>query len=257
MTEKDLKLGLRTGSFGQKIYFFESLDSTNNCAKALANCNIPEGAVVYSEFQTLGRGRMGRSWMAASGQNLLFSLLLRPNLNAEQVNLLAFYAAISVSEAVESLALLPVEVKWPNDLLANGKKFCGILSEASFKKETLDFVVVGIGINVNQVDFPKELELTATSLKRELGRNIDRVNLFQKVLSRLEKNYLTAQEGKLDQVLQEWEKRCRMINREITVDHQGRVLKGVALRVAHDGGLVLQVDGNQVTVVAGDVTVLT
>ncbi|MEE9225492.1 MAG: biotin--[acetyl-CoA-carboxylase] ligase [Bacteroidota bacterium] len=256
MKEKDLKQGLRAKILGQKIYFFEALDSTNNCAKALASCETPEGAVVYSEFQTQGRGRMGRMWTAAPGENLLFTVILRPNLDAEQANLLAFLAAVSVAEAVESLTDLPVEVKWPNDLLTRGKKFCGILSEASFKGEKLDFVVIGIGINVNQIDFPNELGLTATSLKRELARKIDRVKLFQEVLSRLEKNYLEAKEGKLDDVLHEWGTRCTMFNREIAIDQQGRILKGVALRLARDGGLVLETDGKQVTVLAGDVTVL-
>ena len=256
MTEKDLKKGLRTKSFGQKVFFFQSLDSTNNCAKTLANCEIPEGAVVYSEFQTEGHGRMGRPWTAAPGENLLFTVILRPNLEADRTNLLTFFAALSVAEAVESLTDLPVEVKWPNDILMRGKKICGVLSEASFKTEKLDFVLIGIGINVNQRDFPSELHLTATSLKRELGRKIDRVKLFQEVLCRLEKNYLEVKEGKLDHFLREWEKRCTMFNREVSVDQQGRMLKGLALGLAHDGGLVLEMDGKQITVVAGDVTVL-
>ncbi len=256
MTVNDLKEGLRTKRLGQKIFFFESLDSTNNCAKVLASCDTQEGVLVYSEFQTHGRGRMGRHWTAAPGENLLFTIILRPDMGPDQANLIAFVAAVSVAEAVESLTGLPVEVKWPNDLLTRGKKFCGILSDATFKKEKLDFVLLGIGINANQTDFPDDLESTATSLKRELARNIDRAKLFQDILHRFEKYYFQAKDGNLEIPVREWGKRCTMFNREIAVEQQGKVLKGVALRLADNGGLVLETNGKQVTVLAGDVRVL-
>lgn len=257
MTDKDLTKGLHSKNLGHKIYFFESLDSTNSCAKTLATCDIPEGAVVYSEFQTAGRGRLGRTWTAAPGENLLFTVILRPELDPERANLLTLVAAASVAEAVEAATNLPVEVKWPNDLLTNGKKFCGILSEASFKKDKCEYILLGLGINVNQTSFQQNLDQRATSLKRELGRKLDRAKLFQEIILRLEKNYQKAKEGTMDRPMHEWKKRCRMFNREIKVDQHGKVIEGVALRLSPDGGLVLGLEGKEITVLAGDVTVLT
>jgi BirA family biotin operon repressor/biotin-[acetyl-CoA-carboxylase] ligase len=132
LSEQTLRKGLGTRAFGNKIFAFDTIDSTNSCAKAVAGCGAEEGTVVIADHQTNGRGRHGRVWQSTPNENLMFSIVLRPNLPAEGLNLLPLYVAVAISDAIQSLAGLRPECKWPNDLLMNGKKVAGILIEGSF-----------------------------------------------------------------------------------------------------------------------------
>ena len=184
-TAQALRQGLKTQRFGNKIFTFDTIDSTNNCARALAGCWADEGTVIIAEQQTAGKGRLGRVWQANPNENLTFSIILRPTANPEQVNLLPLYVAVAVAQAIERTTSLKVECKWPNDLLVNNRKVAGILLEGSVKDNTLEYVVVGIGVNVNQVAFAHDLEGKATSLRLEGGKEVDRLLLFRELLSSL------------------------------------------------------------------------
>jgi BirA family biotin operon repressor/biotin-[acetyl-CoA-carboxylase] ligase len=251
-----LRKGLGKMKFGSKIYSFDTIDSTNNCAKALAGCWAEEGTVVLAESQTAGRGRLGRPWIAKPHENLIFSVVLRPNLPAEGLNLLPLYAAAALAEAIERETKLKVECKWPNDLLIGGRKTAGILLEGSLKENSLDYVVLGIGINVNQTVFPDELKLKATSLRLSCGKEIDRVRLLRSVLRSLESRYVELMKKGFNSILPSWLSRSTMINKEIAISQAGVVFSGIVKGLSPDGALILQSNGTEKTFFAGDVTII-
>jgi len=256
LDEKALRTGLKTRIFGQKIYAFATIDSTNNCAKAVAGCGADEGTVVIAEEQTAGRGRLGRTWIARPNENLTFSLLLKPQVTPEHLPLFPFFAAVSVASAVEHLTGLKVECKWPNDLLLSGRKFAGILLEGSVKQNAIDHVIVGIGINVNQEVFPPELSSRATSLLLETGSHVDRELLFRETLFQLEAQYTQISTKGMNSIIPGWIERSRMINQPVSVLLQGETITGVMKGLSPEGGLVLAVEGTERTLHAGDTTIL-
>ena len=251
-----LKKKLNGRKFGSKIYAFDTIDSTNNCARALAGCWAEEGTLVFAERQTAGKGRLGRSWLANPYENLTFSLVLRPTLPPEALNLLPLYAAVAVAEAIEHETGLSVECKWPNDLLIGGKKSAGILLEGSLKEEGLDYVVLGIGVNVNQTLFPDDIARGATSLKMEAGREIDRVLLLREILKTLETRYTAIMKKGFHNLLPLWLSRTTMLNKEISVTQNGTVISGIVKGLSPEGALILDAGGTEKTLFAGDVTIL-
>jgi len=256
LEEQMLRKGLKTRAFGSKIFAFETIDSTNNCAKAVAGCGAGEGTVVIAEHQTNGKGRHGRVWQSTPNENLMFSIVLRPKLPPEDLNLLPLYVAVAVSDAIERLAGIKLECKWPNDLLINGKKVAGILIEGSYKQNSIDYVVIGVGINVNQLRFPGEIEATATSLRLEIGKEVDRIPLFREILVSMENIYRNSSSRGFQSIIPQWLAHTHMINRTISVSQQGTVFSGTVKGLSPEGGLVLQTDGAERTVFAGDVTIL-
>lgn len=256
ISQSQIRRNLGTTQFGKKVYTFETLDSTNNCVRALANVGLEEGLIVYSEHQSAGRGRLGRSWESEEGKNVLFSLLLRPPDTVAKINLLTFYIAVSIAEAIESITGLTVECKWPNDLTLEGKKFCGILLEASSQQLTTDFVIGGIGINVNQTRFSNDLQGKATSIKNYSRKEVNRVNLLQECIRHLEKHYLNVTSKGFDAVLALWKSRCTMFGKTIRIDHHGMFVNGVVKRLDSDGALVIVSHNKEIRLLAGDVTVL-
>jgi len=243
---------LQTASFGRKIYAFETIDSTNSCARVMAGAGAPEGTVVIAELQTSGRGRMGRSWVANPQENLTFSVVLRPGMSS--LNLLPLLTGIAVADAVREAAGVEPDCKWPNDLLLGGRKFCGILLEGSLRDEALEFAVAGIGINVNQILFPPDLSDRATSLRLICGREFNREELLRTILHHLEHLYLTGRREDFSSVPRLWTTRAQMIGKPILVQMRDTRLAGTALRIAPDGGLVIATDSGEQTVYAGDVT---
>lgn len=256
LTERSLRKGLKTQAFGSKIYSFESVDSTNNCAKAVAALGAPEGTVIISEHQTAGRGRLGRQWQAEPRQNLMFSIVLKPNVPPETLNLLPLYVAVAIADGIEQTTGLRLECKWPNDLLYQGRKIAGILIEGSVKQNAVEYVIIGVGINVNQTKFEGELLSKASSLMNECGREIDRTQLFREVIKSLESGYVDVSKTGFQSVVPRWLSRTSMLNRTVSVSQQGTIISGIMKGLSPDGGLVLQNNGTETTVFAGDVTVL-
>jgi BirA family transcriptional regulator, biotin operon repressor / biotin---[acetyl-CoA-carboxylase] ligase len=255
-TEQTLQKGLNTRVFGNKIYTFDSIDSTNNCAKAVAGCGAKEGTIIIAEHQTAGKGRLGRQWEANPNENLIFSIVLRPRLSPDATNLLPLYVAVALSQAIERMTGLTVECKWPNDLLINNRKVAGVLIEASTKNGGIEHVVIGVGVNVNQHRFAGELQSKATSLKLALGREVDRAALFQEILSSLESNYNSIMSDGLQSIVPTWLSRSSMVNRKISVSERGTVISGIVKGLSNEGGLVLKTATAERTLYAGDVTIV-
>ncbi len=252
-SKEELQNGLTTFIFGKKIFTYDSIDSTNTCAKTLASAGAEEGAVVIAEYQTAGRGRLGRTWQAESGSNLLFSTIIRPKLEINKTGLLPFFAAVGAAQALEVVTGEHFECKWPNDILINGKKCCGILLESSFQNNVLDYAVIGMGVNVNQKVFDGEIKDRATSLSRECGKEFDRRDVFHQIMTSLELLYSEVKIGNFTITLNEWKSRTTIFGKQITITQAGERLQGHAVTLSADGGLVLETPAGHRVCYAGDV----
>jgi BirA family biotin operon repressor/biotin-[acetyl-CoA-carboxylase] ligase len=255
-TAQTLRQGLKTRRFGSKIYTFETIDSTNSCARALAACWAQEGTVIIAEHQTGGRGRMGRTWSANPLENLTFSVILRPTAPAEEVNLLPLYVGVAVADAVTRVTGLEVRCKWPNDLLIGGLKVAGILLEGSLKESSIDYVVIGIGLNVNQRTFPLELAGKATSLALQSGHDYDREELFREIMRSLESRYRAMLKNGFGGIIPLWVERSRIVGRRVSISQNGTVLTGTVKGLSVHGGLIMEHDGVEQVLLAGDVSIL-
>ncbi len=189
LTPDMLRQRLKGSLFGKRIYHFFKVDSTNRVALELGHAGEPEGAVVLAEEQTAGRGRAGHSWHSERAAGIYVTLLLRPRLAPVQAPLLTMMAGLSAQAAIQAQTGLSVDLKWPNDLLIGGKKAGGILTEMHAEPGQIRFVIVGIGLNVNQEKFPGELGAIATSLRTETGRPQSRLELLVRLLREFESDY--------------------------------------------------------------------
>lgn len=247
---------LKTRSFGRSMRGFGSVDSTNTVATAWAAEDAPEGSVVYAEFQTAGRGRMGRTWSATPGKNLTFSVILRPNLAPDQFGLIPLTAALAVAEAADEFtAPVSAEIKWPNDLLLEGRKCCGMLLESSTTGPSPRTVILGIGLNVNQVDFPPELADHVTSLLLATGRMADRAALFASILLQLER-YYTRLPHDAANIRAAFTARLSRLGRPVTfrLTHASETVEGILEGVTDTGALVIRTQTGARIFHAGEIT---
>ncbi|MCX8009896.1 MAG: biotin--[acetyl-CoA-carboxylase] ligase, partial [Ignavibacteria bacterium] len=198
-----------------------------------------EKLIALAEYQTKGRGRFEREWLSNKFQNLTFSLGLKPDLNLKQLPKLNFTTALAVALAIEDTCNTEAEIKWPNDLLLNGKKFCGILIESSIESDSINKVVIGIGLNVNQEIFPDELRDKATSLKCEFQKSFEREILLAKILLNFE-NLLTKIPSNFDEIYSEWKKRCKSIGKKISLTDGSKTYDGIFHAVNEDGSIILK-----------------
>ncbi len=245
---------LSTKVIGREIVLFDSIDSTNTYAKRLLEADIKNGMVIIAEEQTGGRGRFNRVWESQKEKNLTFSIILKPEMDLNKIGLLPLLTASAVAKAIEAITNLEVECKWPNDILINGKKTCGILIEST-STHKINRIIVGIGLNVNQELFPDEIRLIATSLKNEFGKTIDRVILLVEILKRFEDMYFRFMRNDYQEYLIEWEKRCKMFGKEISVSYFEKQIDGKALRIDSDGSLILETGANEIKLFSGDVSI--
>ncbi len=256
LSEDKILSVLKTNLFGNKIYAFWSVGSTNEFAYRRAVQGEKEGALVIAEEQTKGRGRKHRKWESPFNKGLWFSLILRPELPALKAGLLPYMAGVSVAEAVEDFTGLKPNMKWPNDLLLNGKKLCGILSEVEFTNSQIGFIILGIGVNVNHKkdEYSEELQKQATSLRIESGLRIDRAELLAAILSQLEKNYQDVKKNDFSQIITKWKKRCQQFGQEIVIAQDDRTRRGIFEDIDGSGCLLLRTQaGERIKIVAGDV----
>jgi len=248
-----VKEGLRTNFIGCEVRCYDAVPSTQSVVKEAAERGFREGFVAIAEEQTAGRGRRGRSWVSPRG-GLWLSILLKPGLPPPKLPLLMLAAGLAVSKAVETTCGLKAELKWPNDVLINGRKVAGILAEASVEADLVHYVVLGIGVNVNN-DLPVKLKEEATTLKEQLGSSVARVKLVQELLKALEDEYLTLKRGGYQEVLDGWRARSSILKSEVMVSLMGEAYEGVAEDVDGDGALILRLkDGSLKRFLAGDVT---
>ena len=246
-------------SIPEKIYHYRQIESTNNTLKNLASEGASEGTVLIAEEQTQGRGRLGRSWSAPYGKGVYLSILLRPPLEPRQASLFTLLAAAAVAKSV--LSILPdlnIGIKWPNDILIDGRKVCGILTELKAEADLLHYIIIGIGINVNfrEKDFPPELTRIATSLflannKREVARQKLAGSLLWE-MDRFYRNYLL--EGP-EVILSAWKKYNLTLGRQVILKTVSDNFVGLAVDLASDGALVIEDEkGNKKRFHAGEVT---
>jgi BirA family biotin operon repressor/biotin-[acetyl-CoA-carboxylase] ligase len=245
----EVRNGLQTRLIGSKVVHFETTTSTNTVARQLAEDGAEEGTVVMTETQTHGKGRLGRQWVTQPGGAWL-SVVLKPAIDPAHAASITLLAAVSVTKALREWGVEAV-IKWPNDVLINGKKICGILTEMSAETDAVNFIVLGIGVNVNN-DVPLE---TATTLKAELGQKVDRVKFVQGLLESLEEDYLTFKEQGFTPILWSWRRYSDTLGRPVEVTYQGEIIKGVAQDIADDGALIVKTkDGPIRKIVSGDCT---
>ncbi|NMA54440.1 MAG: biotin--[acetyl-CoA-carboxylase] ligase [Firmicutes bacterium] len=250
----EIRAGLTTDRFGHVVHYFPQIGSTNDQARQLARQGAAEGTIVVAEEQTAGRGRRGRAWVSQPGSGIFVSLILRPNLIPAQAPLLTLTAAVAGAEAIRQLTGLPAVIKWPNDLYVDGRKVAGILTEMSSEMDTIFYVVVGIGINVNTSSFPTEVSASATSLALEQGRSVCRRQLLQLLLEKLEYWYqiLSADQ---DQILERWRQLTITLGKRVSVYSPNFTVHGLALDIDHEGALLLETEtGEKVKIFSGDVS---
>jgi BirA family biotin operon repressor/biotin-[acetyl-CoA-carboxylase] ligase len=256
LTPDLLRKRLKGNLFGKRVLHFFQTDSTNRVAMELGYAGEPEGTVVMAEAQTAGRGRSGRTWHSERGTGLYFTVLLRPRLSPAQAPLLTMLAGISAHAAVQALTGLVPELKWPNDLLLNGKKFGGILTEMHAEPNAVRFVIVGIGINVNQEKFPGELSTIATSLCKESGRMTYRLELLARLLSQFESDYNRFLREGPGFVVERFQSVSSFAKgRRVRVETLAESYAGTTAGLSPEGLLLVsRDDGSLVTVIAGDIT---
>jgi BirA family biotin operon repressor/biotin-[acetyl-CoA-carboxylase] ligase len=247
--------GLKTRRFTGPVHHFETLDSTNDLAKDLATRGAPEGTVVVAEAQTGGRGRLGREWDSPPGVGLYVSLVLRPMLPPLELPQITLTTAVAVVRAVRRAAPVTPGIKWPNDLLVNGKKLGGILTEMETESDRIRHVVVGLGLNVNNPEFPPELAARATSLTLATGGSFSRVKLLQAWLEEFEALYDRFLNQGFTEILAEWKASAVTLGKMVTVRQGPREISGQALDVAPDGALLLRTaSGEIIRVTSGEIT---
>ena len=229
-------------AFGRSFRYFDEIESTNVETKSLANSGAPEGTVVIAECQTAGRGRLGRRWVSPAGKGLLFSVLLRPTLPMEEAHLLTLVAAAAAAEAIEALSGAAVKIKWPNDLFIGDRKVGGILMEVSGEQDDIDWVVVGIGVNVNTEysELPVALRRRATSLKMVTGHEVDRSDLLASLLLALESHYADAAGNGFEHALSAFRERDYLLSRSVSVQTREGPVVGEASGIDERGALLVQ-----------------
>jgi BirA family biotin operon repressor/biotin-[acetyl-CoA-carboxylase] ligase len=247
------------GHLGEPVHYVTEIASTNDYAAALAERGAPEGTIVIASAQTAGRGRLGREWYSPPGAGLYFSIVFR---TAEAAKYLTLAAGVAVAGGIRDATGLPLEIKWPNDVVtqtANGpsrrRKVAGILAEGSTSAEGLQYVVLGIGINLSPVAYPSDLTDRASSVEAELGRPVDGGAILAAVLSALASELPPLAAGDASALLARW-RALAPSSRGATVeyDRAGNRVAGIASGIADDGALLVRVGGTIERIVAGEVT---
>jgi BirA family transcriptional regulator, biotin operon repressor / biotin---[acetyl-CoA-carboxylase] ligase len=258
LTPELLRRGLRGTMFGKRIYHFFRADSTNSVALELGHTGEEEGAVVVAEEQTAGRGRAGRAWHSERGTGIYVTILLRPKLAPVQAPLLTMMAGISARTAVAAITGLQVDLKWPNDLMIAGKKLGGILTEMHAEPTAVKFVIVGMGLNVNQEKFPAELAGAATSLRAETGRNYSRLEILVRLLREFESDYNRLLREGVGGVVKRFEEVSSYARgKKVRVETGTETFTGMTVGLTAEGLLRVEREAGEIlTVIAGDVTEL-
>jgi BirA family biotin operon repressor/biotin-[acetyl-CoA-carboxylase] ligase len=248
--------GLVTKRLGRKIHYFAQLDSTNSHARHLAERGSPEGEMVIAESQSQGRGRLGRVWISPPHINLYLSLILRPRLPPVCAPQITLMAAVALADTIASFTPITPAIKWPNDILLEGKKVAGILSESSCISERIEFVILGIGVNLNySIELmPEAIRNGATSLFIVNGQVIQRETFAKRLIQDLDRCYGELEESGFSAIAPRWEARFSLRGQKIKVEGSNQVLVGTAAGIDRDGALiVVDEQGMPQRVVAGDV----
>lgn len=255
-TAQEIRAGLETELLGKTVYSFDSVDSTNEEAKRQALRGAPNGSLFIAEQQTGGKGRLGRSFMSPAGAGIWFSVLLRPGILPLHVAATTLLSGLAVCGAIRKATGCPAMIKWPNDIVVGSKKVCGILTEMSAEMERVEYVIPGIGINVNNTAFPENLRDKATSIRLEIGKPVRRIPILQETLRRLEKLLKENAVSLTPSFLKEYKNCCVTLGRKVEFERGGRHIAAVAEDISPEGELIVCLpDGKTETVYSGEVSV--
>jgi BirA family biotin operon repressor/biotin-[acetyl-CoA-carboxylase] ligase len=249
MIAEEIKVGLATRVLGQEVHYYSSIDSTQNKCQELAKEGAPEGTLVVADQQVGGKGRLGRVWHSPRGANISMSLLLRPKLELQKCPQLTLLTAVAIVETLREWYAIPAQIKWPNDILIDGKKVCGILTELNAESDRIHFLIIGIGINVNTrpEQFPEEVRDIATSLRIAKGEPLRRVPLIQHILLRLEELYHLYLEEGFAPIKHRWEACSITIGKKVTIRTLQGTLTGHAEGIDESGVLLVRREDNSIT----------
>lgn len=259
MLPDEIERALRTRWLGRTLWCYRETNSTNDIALARASEGAPEGAVVLAEAQRRGRGRFHRRWLSPPGANILASIVLRPTLHPRLVSQLVILTAVAAAEALRSLHGLDAHIKWPNDVYVSGRKIAGILAELSAEAEQTNYVVIGIGLNVNvsRAQLPKAIRATATSVQIELGRTVSRLELLAELLARIEPWYGRWRRDGFAPVKARWTELSSSLGRRVEMRSGKAAVTGLVADLDDDGALTLRLDsGITQKVASGDMTIV-
>lgn len=255
---QEIKNGLSTVYIGQKIFYFPELESTNIIAKVKASPRVEginEGTIIIAERQSAGKGRLGRRWFSPVG-GIWLSIILYPQLSPSYIPRITLMTAVAIVKAIERCAQIKAQIKWPNDILINEKKVGGILTEMSAELDMINWVVVGIGINVNvdHREFPEDIQEKIISLQEFLGKEISRVRLAQILLEEFEKYYERLKRREFSSILKEWKLSSHTLGKKIKINIGEKVVSGEAINVNEEGALILKKeDGELLEIISGTI----
>lgn len=248
---EELKSRLGTKHFGKEIICIDETDSTNALAKR--EIQNPDGTVFVSKKQTNGRGRSGNVWNSDDDNALYMSILLKPLISPDKVSKLTLVFGLAVFNALKNYA--DVGIKWPNDIILNNKKVSGIMCEMSADSKKIDYVICGVGVNVNNESFSKEIEDKATSLKIETGRNFEISEIASEILNEFELLYYDFLENGLDNIINDYRSNCITLSKEVRVIINSVETKAYALDITDDGELLVRTDNGEEIVNSGEASV--
>jgi BirA family biotin operon repressor/biotin-[acetyl-CoA-carboxylase] ligase len=251
----EIERHLHTSLIGRTIAYKDSVESTNGLAFSMALADAAEGTCVVAETQKAGKGRLKRKWFSPYGKNLYLSVILHPRLHPARVYPITFLSSVAVHDTLTELGLKPA-LKWPNDVLVNGRKLCGTLLELSTEADLVRFVIVGIGLNINmrRGDFDEEISPKATSMLIEMKNPFERAKVCGMLLDNLEAYYDMLSKDGMAKLCRVWEERAQIKGVRMEVVQMANVVRGVAEGVDEDGALLLNDNGTIRKIIVGDVT---
>ena len=246
----------KTKWVGTEICYFDVTDSTNTQAKSLGEGDAPNGTLVVAGKQESGRGRRGRSFESPAGTGIFMTLLLRPEIEPQNASMLTLVSALAVAKGIEHMVDLPVQIKWPNDIVINGKKVCGILTEMSAQMDYVNYIVIGIGINVSNEEFPEEIKDVATSIYLESGKHVNRAMLIEKIWEEFEDYYeLYEKTQDLSSLVKEYDSYLVNRGQKVRVLDPKEPYEGKAMGITDRGELIVDTWEARRLVSAGEVSV--
>lgn len=255
----ELERSLAGEIIGHKIYYYEEIGSTNDEAYLLGRQGLPEGSVVIADEQKAGKGRLARSWHSPPKANIYTSILLRPNFAPAAAPRLTIMAGLAVAETLKIFCPEIIQLKWPNDILIGRKKVCGILAQMQAEAGKIDFIVLGIGINVNMSDndLPPDIEKSATSLMMLTGAALSRGEILINLYKNLSKWYKKLIDGGFEEIRQKWTQGAMLIGGEVQINYHKEIIRGIAQGIDEDGALLVKpAEGKEIRVMAGDASII-